>query len=66
MDKSGPFPTTDHSSIGQILHVLRWSSIDYSGFETERRRVKTADLCRQHGINTATFYAWRSKYGAWR
>jgi putative transposase len=23
----------------------------------------TGDLCRQHGISAATFYAWRSKYG---
>lgn len=22
-----------------------------------------ADVCRQHGISTATFYQWRSKYG---
>ena len=28
--------------------------------------LKTADLCRKHGISEATFYAWRSKYGAWR
>ncbi len=21
------------------------------------------DLCREHGISTATFYKWRSKYG---
>lgn len=21
------------------------------------------DLCREHGISTATFYNWRSKYG---
>jgi len=25
--------------------------------------VKTADLCRKHGINDATFYNWKSKYG---
>ena len=25
--------------------------------------VKTADLCREHGISDATFYNWRSKYG---
>src|SRR5664279_4122849 len=25
--------------------------------------VKTADLCREHGISTATFYGWKSKYG---
>ena len=22
-----------------------------------------AELCREHGISTATFYNWRSKYG---
>ena len=25
--------------------------------------AKTADLCRGHGISTATFYNWKSKYG---
>jgi putative transposase len=25
--------------------------------------VKTADLCREHGISAATFYQWKSKYG---
>lgn len=25
--------------------------------------VKTADLCRKHGISDATFYNWKSKYG---
>ena len=25
--------------------------------------AKTSELCRQHGISTATFYGWRSKYG---
>jgi len=25
--------------------------------------VKTADLCRKHGISDATFYNWNSKYG---
>jgi putative transposase len=23
----------------------------------------TADVCRTHGISTATFYAWKAKYG---
>ncbi len=22
-----------------------------------------ADLCRKHGMSSATFYAWKSKYG---
>ncbi len=25
--------------------------------------VKTPELCREHGISAATFYAWKSKYG---
>ena len=25
--------------------------------------VKTADLCREHGISTNTFYTWKSKFG---
>lgn len=25
--------------------------------------LKVADICREHGISSATFYKWRSKYG---
>ena len=25
--------------------------------------VKAADLCRQHGISTNTYYNWKAKYG---
>jgi putative transposase len=25
--------------------------------------VKTADVCREHGISAATFYGWKSKCG---
>lgn len=24
--------------------------------------IKTADLCRKHGISAATFYAWKGRY----
>ena len=24
---------------------------------------KTADFCRRHGVSSATFYAWKAKYG---
>ena len=24
---------------------------------------RTADLCRKHGISSATFYKWKAKYG---
>ena len=25
--------------------------------------VKTADVCREHGVSAATFYQWKQKYG---
>ena len=25
--------------------------------------LKTADLCRKHGVSSATFFKWKSKYG---
>ena len=28
-----------------------------------RGRDEDGDLCRKHGINTATFYNWKAKYG---
>jgi putative transposase len=37
----------------QIIGVLR----------EQEAGVKTADLCRKHGISDATFYNWKAKYG---
>ena len=37
----------------QIIGILKQSDAG----------AKTSELCRQHGISTATFYGWRSKYG---
>src|SRR3954452_8384058 len=37
----------------QVIGVLR----------EQEAGSKTADVCRRHGISTATFYAWKSKYG---
>jgi putative transposase len=37
----------------QILAVLRQAEVG----------CLMPDLCREHGISTATFYKWRSKYG---
>jgi putative transposase len=25
--------------------------------------AKTADVCRRHGVSSATFYKWKAKYG---
>jgi putative transposase len=37
----------------QIMSVLRQAE----------GGMAIADLCREHGISTATFYQWRSKFG---
>jgi len=37
----------------QIIGILR----EHEG------GAKTADVCREHGISSATFYKWKAKYG---
>ena len=37
----------------QIIGILREQEAGSS----------VADVCRKHGMSTATFYAWKSKYG---
>jgi putative transposase len=37
----------------QIITILR----------EQEAGMKTADVCRKHGISGATFYKWKSKYG---
>lgn len=37
----------------QIIAVLKENEVG----------AKVDDLCRRYGISTATFYAWRRKYG---
>jgi putative transposase len=37
----------------QVIGVLR----------EQEAGLKTADLCRKHGISEAAFYAWKAKYG---
>lgn len=37
----------------QIIAVLR----------EQEAGIKTADVCRKHGISSATLYAWKAKYG---
>ena len=37
----------------QIIGVLR----------EQEAGAPTADVCRKHGINSATFYKWKAKYG---
>jgi len=37
----------------QIIGVLR----------EQEAGIKTADVCRKHGISPATFYQWKAKFG---
>jgi len=37
----------------QIIGVLRESEVG----------AKTEEVCRRHGISSATFYTWKAKYG---
>jgi len=37
----------------QIIGILR----------EQEAGAKTADMCRKHGISSATFYKWKARYG---
>jgi putative transposase len=37
----------------QIIGILR----------EQEAGAKTADLCRKHGVSSATFFKWKSKFG---
>jgi putative transposase len=28
-----------------------------------KAEAKTADVCRKHGVSSATFYKWKAKFG---
>lgn len=34
-----------------------------SNLKQQEAGLKTAEVCRQHGISEQTFYCWKSKYG---
>jgi putative transposase len=37
----------------QIIGILR----------EQEAGAKTSDVCRKHGVSSATFYKWKAKYG---
>ena len=45
--------TGDHRIQKQIIGVLR----------EHEAGASVAELCREHGISSATFYAWKAKFG---
>ena len=44
---------TSRYTEAQIIAILRQAE----------NGVPVSDLCREHGMSSATFYKWRSKYG---
>ena len=43
---------------------LRFTEEQIIGLLREQEAgVKTADVCRKHGVSEATFYKWKAKYG---
>jgi len=44
---------TRRFSESQIISILK----------QQEAGMKTADICREHGLSQATFYNWKSKYG---
>jgi len=36
---------------------------DHCGAARAGGGLSTAEVCRKHGISTATFYAWKAKFG---
>jgi len=42
----------------------RFSEVQIIGILKEQESgVATADVCRRHGISSASFYKWKAKYG---
>jgi putative transposase len=51
--KEGPEDEAIEVTEEQVVAILR----------EQEAGIATADLCRKHGISTATFYAWKAKFG---
>lgn len=48
-----------------LEEIPTYRQSDHCDFEASRHRGRTSvpELHREHGISSATFYKWRSKYG---
>jgi len=41
----------------------RFSDEQIIGILREQEASPTADVCRKHGVSSATFYKWKAKFG---
>ena len=55
--ESGPTKGTDDEAIK--VH----GRADHRGAAGAGGRGSTAEICRKHGVSSATFYKWKSKFG---
>ena len=51
----------DHRHIERLERNQK--SLRWSGFPRQEAGVPVADLCRKHGVNNASLYNWKAKYG---
>src|SRR3974390_435766 len=58
--------------MGRVRHLRRGWTMKGSRFKEEQiiailreqeAGAATADVCRKHGISSATFYKWKAKFG---
>lgn len=49
---------------GMDMKPNRFTEVQINGILREQEAgAKTAEVCRKHGVSSATFYKWKAKYG---